>query len=263
MRIQKLLLSAVLVAALGFVSCQKETTETKTYLIGFENVPLGSINYWNGSDLSGELKEEPASWDPTVIEKNYYGGFESEVAVFKNKFTPGEYGDSWLGFACSALGDTKTPGIENQYSCIAGSGANMSGKFGLAFGQDATFECPKNEYGYLTIKNILLTNSTYTYCTIKEGNDFSRKFDSGDWFKVSITGYKDAKQTAYVDYYLADFREGKKFISDSWVKVDISALGEVDRVVFTFDSSDKGDYGVNTPMYVCVDNIEFKQEVQK
>jgi hypothetical protein len=62
---------------------------------------------------------------------------------------------------------------------------------------------------------------------------------AGDWFKLIITGFLNKAQTAVVEYYLADFRDGKSFLSNKWNKVDVSALGKVDKVVFTFDSSDK------------------------
>ncbi len=106
----------------------------------------------------------------------------------------------------------------------------------------------------------MLTNSTYTYRTILNGNTFSKKFVTGDWFKVIITGYKNGIQTGQVEYYLADFRNGKSFILKTWTSIELSGLGgEVDKVIFTFDSSDKGQWGINTPTYVCIDNIYFTQ----
>jgi hypothetical protein len=86
---------------------------------------------------------------------------------------------------------------------------------------------------------------------------------ANDWFKVTITGYLNNVQTSSVDYYLADFRNGKSFISRSWNKVDVSALGKVDKVTFAFSSSDNGAFGMNTPAYVCIDDIEFTQTVSK
>ena len=66
-----------------------------------------------------------------------------------------------------------------------------------------------------------------------------------------------------MEYYLADFRDGKSFVLDNWSKVDVSILGDVDKLQFEFASSDTGDYGVNTPTYVCIDNIEFVQTFEK
>jgi len=73
----------------------------------------------------------------------------------------------------------------------------------------------------------------------------------------------DNNVTGAVDYYLADFRNGKSYLTNQWVKVDLSSLGKVDNLIFLFDSSDKGTFGVNTPKYVCIDNLEFEQDAEK
>ena len=46
-----------------------------------------------------------------------------------------------------------------------------------------------------------------------------------------------------------------------WEKVNLSAMCKVDSVAFSFSSSDNGDFGMNTPAYVCIDNIEFSQTI--
>jgi hypothetical protein len=97
---------------------------------------------------------------------------------------------------------------------------------------------------------------------MKKGNPgVSKVFTTDDWYKVIIKGYKANVLTSSVDVYLADFRNGKSEILKTWKKMDISILGEIDLVTFTFDSSDKGVWGVNTPKYVCIDNIEFTQTI--
>ena len=84
---------------------------------------------------------------------------------------------------------------------------------------------------------------------------------AGDWFKLTIKGYYLKAETAAVDVYLADFRNNKSFLMKDWQKVDLTALGKVDSVAFSFSSSDNGDFGMNTPAYVCIDNIEFSQTI--
>ena len=87
---------------------------------------------------------------------------------------------------------------------------------------------------------------------------YGKKFTTGDWFKLIITGYKNEVETAKVEFYLADFRAGKSSIINKWTKVDLEKLNEVDKIKFTMESSDIGDYGMNTPAYACIDNIEFE-----
>ncbi|WP_163628772.1 DUF4465 domain-containing protein [Paludibacter sp. 221] len=247
MKTKKLLFSAILVLALGFVSCKTET-ETKDYLITFEDVTLGNDGYWDGSDKSGKFTSE---------------GFE-----FQNSYTIWPSGmTSWNGFACSSKTDTETQGFLNQFSVIAGKGANNTKQFAVIFDNDATFTCPKNENGYYTIQSLMITNSTYAYLYMKEGDGYNEPFETDDFFKVIIKGFKGTTETGTIEYYLADFREGKQFISKEWATVNLSSLGEVDKVTFSFDSTDKSEYeGVvylNNPAYACVDNILLTQEIEK
>ncbi|HNZ61488.1 MAG TPA: DUF4465 domain-containing protein [Paludibacteraceae bacterium] len=226
-----------------FTACENESDSTLTTTVDFEDVELGENGYWNGADSSGK--------------------FISNGFSFLNEFTSSSWGDYWSGFACSSLTDTITAGYDNQYSVAAGSGAWSSKKFAIAFDDSATVMCPKNELGNYTVKSIMFCNSTYAYLDMRNGSAFSKKFENGDWFKVTVKGFLDNNVTGAVDYYLADFRNGKSYLTNQWVKVDLSSLGKVDNLIFLFDSSDKGTFGVNTPKYVCIDNLEFEQDAEK
>ncbi|MDD3323056.1 MAG: DUF4465 domain-containing protein [Paludibacter sp.] len=251
----------VVAFALLVVSCKNES-EVTTKIIGFEDVTLNSDSIWDGSDKSGTAVSESA-FDSQIT--NYYGSFVSDSIEFKNVYTAEWF--SWSGFACSAKIDTVTYGQTNQYSSITGSGAMNSTKYAVAY-DSASVICPTNAMKTFKIKNMMLTNSTWGYIAMLNGSGFGHKFSqlsdegNGDWFKVIIKGYLSSVVTGSVDYYLADFRDGKSFISNEWIKVDVSSLGEVDRVSFTFDSSDKAFGFINNPTYVCVDNIEFEQTVE-
>lgn len=213
----------------------------------FEDVALGEQGFWNGSDLSGE--EDSG---------NYYGSFTSSVFSFDNIYTAA-WG-SYMGFACSSLTDTVTSGYMNQYSPKAGEGANGSAQFALAYENGATFNCTYKEgYTNNTLKSVMITNGTYVYNEIRDGGAYSKKFESGDWFKVTFTGYKGETETGSVDYYLADFRDGKTYINKEWVEVDLTPLSDATTVMITFDSTDKGQFGVNTPTYVFIDNLTIEQ----
>lgn len=213
----------------------------------FEDVVLGEQGFWNGNDLSGE--EDSG---------NYYGSFTSSVFSFDNIYTAA-WG-SFMGFACSSLTDTVTSGFTNQYSPKAGEGANGSAQFALAYENGATFNCTYKEgYTNNTLKSVMITNGTYVYNEIRDGGAYSKKFESGDWFKVTFTGYKGEAETGSVDYYLADFRDGKTYINKEWVEVDLTPLADATTVMITFDSTDKGQFGVNTPKYVFIDNLTIEQ----
>ena len=228
MKSGKLILSVVALAFV-LVSCQPEK-QTKTTVVNFEDVTL------NAAGISPDTSFVSGNSTFKIIDKKFWNG----------------------GIVCSSNSDTLTTGFQNQYSSITASGAESSSHFAVVYTPGA-FTCPADIYGNFTIKSMYMTNSTYAYVDMKNGSDFSKKFATGDWFKVIVTGYLNSTETSKVEYYLADFRDGKTFLSKTWNKVDVSSLGQVDKVTFTFDSSDKGSFGINTPQYVCIDNIEFTQ----
>ena len=235
-------LFAIAMLGIVFTSCTP-VEDIQSTLVDFENVTLNSDSIWNGSDLSGS--------------------FVSGNSTFKNSYNA-SWG-AWTGFACSSKKDVVTSGYGNQYSVIAGSGAFKSRKFAIAY-DSATISIPKN-IDYYTVKYLYITNSTYTYLALKNGSDFNHIFSAtgnkggADWFKVTIKGYKNSVQTGSVDYYLADFRAGKSILVKDWQKVDLSSLGQVDLLTFTFDSTDKSGIYLNNPAYACIDDIAFTQTI--
>jgi len=253
-------LFAVIAASIfTFSSCKKDDEkeeiidpEITTITVDFEDVILNSEGFWNGSDLSGiPQKEDPYGMGEIT---NYYGSFKSGSVSFQNKYT--EEWMIWSGFACSNWTDqTNADVIANKYSVYADGGANGSEKFAVAY-DTSNF---KFEDGITkTIQSVMVNNSTPTYLALKNGNDFSKVFEAGDWFKLTFTGYDaQGNETGNTDFYLADFRNGKTYICSDWTKVGLSSLGKVNKIEISFSSSDTGDWGINTPTYVCLDNLVY------
>lgn len=116
-----------------------------------------------------------------------------------------------------------------------------------------------------TIDHFWACNSTYTTLSMENGDNFSKKFTVDDWYKIVVKGYKaDNTLAGEVEHYLADFRTNIVRSADmvyypgikyGWKKVDLSSLGEVSRIEISMDSSDKTDGIMNTPAYVCIDDI--------
>lgn len=233
------------VLALVVTSCEEEYSYKKT--IDFEDVTLGSEGYFNGADKSGEL-----------VNGEWIKYIQSSSAEFMNTYGETEWGSYWNGFAISSLKDTTTAGYTNQYSSMAGSGVAGSKQFAVAYDSAVIYTQridPAERVEKTFPLSLMITNSTYTYRTIKDGDQFTSKFAEGDWYKVIIRGYKSATLTGTVEYYLADFRNGKSLIVKDWRKVDLSGLGQVERLELTFDSSDKSAGWINTPTYACIDNL--------
>ncbi len=186
--------------------------------------------------------------------------YAEHVAVFENIYDL-TY-DYWHGFAVSSCTDTETGGYANQYSVYAQHGAAGSHKFGVCYydGMEPSrvrFRVPSAD-----MKCIYVNNSTYAALAMRDGTEFSRKFADGDWFLLSVAGYKGEQEKGRVEFYLADFRDGKTYICNEWTRLDLTALADVDRLDFTLASSDATEQWINTPTYVCVDNLVYSYRLE-
>lgn len=220
------------------------------FVVDFENVvfPNGQ-NYWNGSDETG--------------------GFTISGASFNNNYNAAWM--SWSGFAVSTENDVTTAGWGNQYSCFAGAGANGSSKFALWYGNgEITFAIPTQ------VMSMAVANTTFAGLSMRDGDAYGKVFGSiynadgevdgtegKDWFKLTITGMDaDNEPTSSIDFYLADFRSenvDEHFILDVWSVIDLTDLGTVEKLVFEMQSTDIGQFGMNTPGYFAMDNLTFYQ----
>jgi hypothetical protein len=232
-------------ALLAPLACSGGDSKPEPATVSFEELVPGAEGFWNGSDSSGK--------------------FVSDRATFHNGYNA-DY-QSWEGFAYSSKTDTTTPGFENQYSAIPGSGADGStiyavGQMGFG-GAPPTVSFEEGAYP----QSVRLTNTTYAYLSMKNGDAFAKKFGGADgtdpdWFKLTITGTSFAgTTTGTVEVYLADFRADgtvDDVLIDSWIEVDLSRLGEVSTLSFALSSSDNGEYGMNTPGYFALDNLVFE-----
>src|SRR5690606_16841503 len=108
-----------------------------------------------------------------------------------------------------------------------------------------------------------ITNSTYAYESMKQGDAFAKKFggvggNDEDWFKVTVHSYFQGMASDSLDIYLADFRfadNSKDYIMDTWNFYNTPSY-LADSLVFIVSSSDTGSFGMNTPAYFCLDNIK-------
>ncbi|MCK4390155.1 MAG: DUF4465 domain-containing protein [Desulfobacterales bacterium] len=197
----------------------------------FEGLYLDLESYWNGSDESG--------------------GFSSGDASFNNNYDS-TWG-SWDGFSYSNITDTTTDGMGGQYNAITGGGLNSSSKYAVSYysawaANPPTATRPSEQ----VVTGAYFTNNNYAYYSMLNGDAYAKKFEEGDWFKLTITG-KDATgtETGIVDAYLAN---GTNIVR-VWTWVDLSSLGKVKSLEFTLSSSDTGDWGMNTPAYFCMDSL--------
>lgn len=234
--------AAFVVAGLSvaFTACNPET-EVKTGMITFEDVHLDNSGVFIGKDSLLSFNSGILTCPVVYME---VGGYSW-----------------WTGIACSNHTNMDSAGLSNQYSVYAHSGANGSEKFALigANGAPCIFQQP------VKVKSLMINNSTYDYWALKDGNDggsgYVTKFKAGDFFNVTVTGYDAANvKTGQVVIPLAEFRNNESYICSTWTKISLEAIGKVSTLTFTFDSSDKFGEWLNTPQYVCMDNIVYETE---
>ncbi len=198
----------------------------------FEDLSLNAESYWNGSDGNG--------------------GFFSGRFSFSNNYNM--LYSSWDGFAYSNITDTTAEGFTAQYNAITGSGAEGSEIYAVAYdGSGFALNPPTITLdAEQVISGAYFTNNNFAYYSMSNGDGFAKKFTDDDWFKLTITGIDAAgAETGTVEFKLADGTN----IVNIWTWVDLKGLGAVKQLTFTFTSSDTGDFGINTPTYVCMDSF--------
>ncbi len=225
----------------------------------------------------------------SLAPESHYGGADSGAGDFTSGgwvFPHNATAWSWDGFLYSNETDTITAGYLNQYAAITGGGVDGSANYGIGYvpldWMSDTYEPIAqtiNPAGQpCTVAGMYVTNTTYAYLAMANGDGPSRRFgyldangdgdfdDQGDfdgtypdYLKLIITG-TDAggNATAPIEFYLADFRAADSaddYILNEWTYVDLSGLGEVTALQFSFAGSDVGDFGINTPTYFALDNV--------
>lgn len=212
-------------------------------IVDFESFDLEDESFLNGSDGNG--------------------GFEAGTIFLPNSYNAAW--NSWSGFAISNTTDTGTPGPTNQFSSIAGGGAENSEHYAVSFAGSPVVIYLNDDAIGQPVHGLYITNSTYTYWSMKEGDDFAKKFggptgNDPDFYSASFKAYRNGflMNNDSVEFFLADYRAqdpADDYILFEWEWVDLTPLGDVDSLQITIYSSDTGNFGVNTPAYFCLDNV--------
>jgi hypothetical protein len=211
--------------------------------IDFENLPINSNSYWNGTDGSN--------------------GFVSGIASFPNFYDQAYM--YWEGFAYSNRNDTLTKGYLNQYSVY--NPKNNGNKFSVFYHSFSGISPIKFQNKQLIkVQSMKVCNITYPALSMSEGDGFAKKFggttgNDPDFLKLEIFGLDVTGHVIdSVSFFLADYRfadNSKDYIVNKWTTVDLKKLGAVNQIAFELKSSDVGDWGMNTPAYFCFDDIVY------
>lgn len=197
--------------------------------------------------------------------------FENQVAKFQHEWVNGNFPFWSAGFSYTNRYDSSTAGFTNLYGVIPYKGNNNSNTYVVA--QDKGIIRLKSSN--TIVRGFYYTNTTYAYKSMLLGDAFARKFgdttgtgtgttvaqgDYPDYFKLVVRGYKNGSlKSDSVEVYLADYRATAKtqdFIVDNWRYVNTSSLGSVDSLQFIMRSSVYNQWGMLTPGFFGIDDME-------
>jgi len=210
------------------------------FYYSFENYTLPTDSFDNGSTGTKFFKDQgmacPVVWDTA------WGGY-------------------WAGgWALSNQTDSTREGTDGLYQSITGSAHD--GNNYLVGQSGSRIKCPGAHIEYV-LGYIYVSNSSYTYYSMRDGDAFAKKFGGADgndpdYLILNITGREQGswhKDT--IQFPLADFRfsdNTKDYIVSDWQQVELSRLSSVDTLHFFLTSSDTSEFGINTPSFFVVDD---------
>lgn len=201
---------------------------------------------------------------------------ESQGFVFNHEGEDSPWGVIWQGFTPSRRSDVADHAGEwltYQYNVMAGGGMSGVGTpFLVAFWNNTeTAETPienrtcricytgvaGGEKLPFKPQSIYVNNAGYTYYTMLNGDQYSKKFEAGDYLELKAHGIHQDGSESVVAIRLADCvgDDAGKWIVKDWTYFNLAELGEVTDVYFTLESTDVGQWGMNTPAYFCVDRL--------
>lgn len=189
--------------------------------------------------------------------------FQTTNAVFRYSWDkPFSYWDG--GFSYTNKQDSTNGNFSNLYNCRALKGYNNSNFY--VTGKDHGIIKIKSPYN--KVDGFYITNTTYAYKSMKNGDAFAKKFggpsgNDPDWFKITAKGYLNGSlKSDSSEFYLADYRfsnNANDYIVQGWQWFNTANLGQVDSIQFFMYSSDVGSFGINTPLFFSIDDFTTSQ----
>ena len=234
--------------ALSFTSCSNEDNSSDRFLtISFEGQKLNEDGFWCGDETGTPFD----NWGAKAYACNY-----SENGVsFPVNYTPSWA--SWSGFAISSRTATTfdfanlMPDQFNSAAGCAKSGKNYCVIF--PYGESITFTKP------VTVKGFWYTNSAWVVDAIVNGDGYTPgKFEADDFFKCIV--YPVPAEGLGGARYEIDLAKDGDYVKE-WKYCnlrDVDAFKNITSLSFNFESSRNNDWGITTPTYVCIDDIEIE-----
>lgn len=220
--------------------------------VNFENLTFSGKDYWIGT--AGVPGDYP---------------FTAFYASFTLRNDTSAFGDYWSGWAYSKLKDSISLSYDtSECAAFPAMGNGGSNNYAVAY---YSFNEYYNHIRFnvwpisTIITGLYITNTTITYRSMQNGDPFAKNFggvsgNDPDYYRIKFTGwYNGIPKIDTVTFYLADFRDANNandYIVNSWEWVNLSILGQVDSLTYTLESTDTNAFGMNTPAYFCIDDLQ-------
>lgn len=253
------------------LSVEGSGSSTKSITVDFEDAELKSVTYagytaatysnvLEGKSRATEVDDDESWFDGTMLFDGIL--YQSNGVGIGSMYNDGQWmysgvNDNWSGIALSSNCDTETNSGTNQFSVYKSD--NGSNKFAVCYDapstgmvfEELTYDTPTIVFDKkATVKSIDFMNASYTVLTIK-GTDPKAVF------AIKITGYNGNSATKSITLKMYDGGT----MADDWTTVDLSTLGEVDKLTLQVDtettraSDGKPKPTTWMPFYWCIDNI--------
>lgn len=227
-------LAMLLCAGFAFTSCDDENEDEKIATVTFEGTAFDA------------LIDSPQYNGPLIYSGNEYTWTDAATtltgSVAKADWTAWGYGYGWAnGFAISNYIDAAESASYDKQLAVPET--NGSKNFAVCYDDGSKIAFADGVAR--VIRSIQVSPTTYVLRNVQ------KNCAEGYEFKAIATGTKVDGTTATVDIVLAKGTE----VQTTWQVVDLKSLGAVTEVAFTFDGTDKGNYGLSTPKYIAIDNV--------
>lgn len=277
---------SVLAASVMLASCSDDEPDAPTVyrrVIGFENAHgelAGPTSYGENLYAGYSGSQFVSGWEELESGVNLEFGINSDgssynywnggIALSQWNYRSDKDGDSdgwWYSYMnqCSVYNTVSTDGSNTK------AGADGSNTFAVMTGYTDASNNSSPSFNFsgsseYVVESMMYCPTSYLYGVITEGNPYGIYGDksleeAGGWFKMTATGYDAAGNvTQTVEEYVCDYRNASRSVAigTTWKVWDLSALGRVNKIVFNFEGSDCGQWGLNTPAYMAIDNITVR-----
>ena len=223
------------------------TTTYDNVVATFEECPLRAESVWQQDD---DFQFGPNSW-------------KSGAYTFHTILS--DWSQWGLGTGYSAFSISNVTNSANSYAFHAAANQAAGGNnYAVMYysewdgGNFVTLSTPA------VVTGAAVTNTSNVVTAIKFGDGSSDKFAQGDYFALLCIGSLGDVVTDTVPFYLADFRaegQGAQWAyAEKWQWVDLTSLGQVDKIEFVLKTTKENEYGPTTPTYFCLDNFGGAKE---